>query len=104
MRIDPHSAAQGLPEIEKSVNQSGVSGAKDTSPQTSNAALGEDEAQLSGTHIQAQALTAQALQFPEVRQEKVNALRQVVEDGRYGPGSDRIAEAMLGHMTIEPAA
>jgi flagellar biosynthesis anti-sigma factor FlgM len=66
--------------------------------------LGQDQAQLSGTHAQVQLLTAQALQFPEIRQEKVNALRQVVQDGSYRPSSQQVAGAIFDHLFAERAA
>lgn len=66
--------------------------------------LGEDQAQLSGVHVQVQALAAQAAQLPEVRQERVNALRQVVLEGNYHPSSDQVAQAIFDHMLAAPAA
>lgn len=65
--------------------------------------LGEDEALLSGLHVQVQALVAQASQLPEIRQERVNALRQTVLGGRYQPGSKQIAESVFAHLEM-PAA
>lgn len=105
MRIDGNSGAQGLPETEKSGNQS-ASSVSGELPATGAAGgvLGEDQAELSGTYAQVQALTAQALQFPEIRQEKVNALRQVVQEGSYQPSSSQIAGAMFAHMLEAPAA
>jgi flagellar biosynthesis anti-sigma factor FlgM len=105
MRIDANSGAQAPPEIEKSESQS-VSSAGGQLPSTGalGGVFGEDQAELSGSYGQAQALTAQALQFPEIRQEKVNALRQVVEDGSYQPSSSQIANAMFTHMLEIPAA
>jgi flagellar biosynthesis anti-sigma factor FlgM len=100
MRINPNQAAQPLPESGRTGNQSAAS----ASPQPSTgSALGEDQAQLSGSHLQVQVLASQALQFPEVRQEKVNALRQVVQDGSYRPSSTQVADAMFSHL-VKPAA
>jgi flagellar biosynthesis anti-sigma factor FlgM len=104
MRIDATSGAQGAPETERSGNQSASSMGQSSALGASAGVLGEDQAELSGAHIQVQALTAQALQFPEIRQEKVNALRQVVQDGTYQPSSDQIADAMFRHMLAMPAA
>lgn len=99
MRIDGNQGAQALPESSRSGNQGPASGGAAV-----NNPLGEDQAQLSGTHLQAQALAAQALQFPEIRQEKVNALRQVILDGGYQVSSEQVAEAVFAHMLVEPAA
>jgi flagellar biosynthesis anti-sigma factor FlgM len=104
MRIDANSGAQGLSETEPSGNQSASKMGGQPVAEASGGVLGEDQAELSGTHAQVQALTAQALQFPEIRQEKVNALRQVVQDGSYQPSPDQIAGAMLTDIMVVPAA
>jgi flagellar biosynthesis anti-sigma factor FlgM len=104
MRIDSNQGAQSLAESSRSAQPqqspantgSGVTGGGST--------LGEDQAQLSGAHVQIRALTAQALQFPEVRQEKVNALRQVLAHGTYQPASKQVADAVFSHMLAVPAA
>jgi negative regulator of flagellin synthesis FlgM len=102
MRIDLNPGAQLLPESGRTGNQSAASG--DTRSSASSDPLGADQAQLSGAHVQVLALVAQALQFPEIRQEKVNSLRQVVLDGSYQPGSKQIAEAVLAHFRVTAAA
>jgi flagellar biosynthesis anti-sigma factor FlgM len=101
MRIDPNQAAQVLPETTLAGSSGGTSAAAQTS---GSGALGEDQALLSGAHTQVQALAAQALQFPEVRQEKVNALRQVVANGSYQPSPAQVADAVFGHMLSVSAA
>jgi flagellar biosynthesis anti-sigma factor FlgM len=117
MRIEGNPAAQALPENGRSTNlsatatvlhtdgsayssASGSIASLMTSSQTSFASgsLGEDQAELSGFHAQVRALAGQALQFPEIRQEKVNALRQAVLAGTYQPSSKQIADAVLAHM------
>lgn len=104
MRIDANSGARGVPEIEKSGNQSAAGvGSPSSAAGALGGVLGEDQAELSGAHEQVQALTAQALQVPEIRQEKVNALRQVVQDGSYQPSSGQIADAMFTHRVEMPA-
>jgi flagellar biosynthesis anti-sigma factor FlgM len=101
MRIDPNPQAQPAPESAPNSNPSSAGNAPSSA---SSNALGEDQASLSGAHVQVQALATEVLQFPEVRQEKVNALRQVVADGSYKPSSDQIADAMFAHMQATPAA
>ena len=102
MRIDSNQGARLIPESDRIRPQSpGNSG---PGPAANGSLLGDDQAQLSGSHAQVQALTAQALQFPEVRQEKVNALRQSVLDGTYQPGSEQVAEAVFAHLLVAPAA
>ncbi len=101
MRIDQNQIAQPLAESSRTGDQSAAS--VETRSAVSNA-LGEDQAQLSGNHLQVHDLTAQALQLPEIRQEKVNALRQVVQNNNYQPGSGQVADAIFTHMLVIPAA
>jgi flagellar biosynthesis anti-sigma factor FlgM len=101
MRIDGNAGAQALPENSRSNSAASASG--DTRP-AATSAPGEDQTQLSGSHVQVQVLTAQALQLPEVRQEKVNALRQVVLSGNYQPSAGQTASALFMHLLAEPAA
>jgi flagellar biosynthesis anti-sigma factor FlgM len=93
MRIDLNQGPQAAPETRAgSVRNAPASSNSGASP------LGEDQAQLSAMHAQAQALTAQAAQLPEIRQERVQALRQAVESGRYRVNSQQLAGAMVAHM------
>ena len=98
MRIDFHSGPQTVADTNHASAQS--SNASTRSPANS----GEDQAQLSGASSQVAALTSQASQLPEVREERVQALREAVEYGRYRPDAEKIAAAMLGHMILGPAA
>ncbi|MFZ0814512.1 MAG: flagellar biosynthesis anti-sigma factor FlgM [Candidatus Sulfotelmatobacter sp.] len=100
MRIDPNQTAQQLPESSRSSGQSPASG--DTRASVGSP-LGEDQAQLSGIHAQVQTLTAQVAQLPEVRQEKVNALRQAVLGGSYQPSAAQVAEGLFAHMVGKAA-
>jgi flagellar biosynthesis anti-sigma factor FlgM len=99
MRIDVNQAAQPLSESVRSGNPSPASSAARASGRSP---LGEDQAQLSGVRVQV--LATQVLQFPEVRQEKVSALRQVVLGGSYQPSSKQVAEAVFAHLLVLPAA
>jgi flagellar biosynthesis anti-sigma factor FlgM len=69
-----------------------------------SSALGEDQAQLSGAHAHVQALATQASQLPEVRQERVPALRHAVESGQYQASPDEVAGALLAHLIAQRAA
>jgi len=99
MRIELNYGPQSVPESNRSVAQNPASGSL---PATS--ALGEDQAQISGAHLQVQALAAQAAQLPEVREERVQALRQAVQSGQYHPSREKVAGAILEHMIAGPAA
>jgi flagellar biosynthesis anti-sigma factor FlgM len=100
MRINPNQGSQPVPES----GQSGNSRSVTSNPRSSAGnPLGEDQAQLSDAHAQVQALAAQVMQFPEVQQEKVTALRDVVQTGSYQPGPAKVAGALFDHM-VKPAA
>jgi len=100
MRIDSNQGAQALPENSRASSPSSASADAHSS---AGAWVGEDQAQLSGAHVQVQALVAQASQLTEIRQEKVNALRQAVLGGSYQPGVAQVAVALFSHM-VEKAA
>jgi flagellar biosynthesis anti-sigma factor FlgM len=110
MRIDSNFGPQSVPENNRSTTESasaaGNASANSTSAETQLGSdpLGTDQAQLSGVHLQVQALAAQAAQLPEVRQERVSALRQAVLGGNYDTTPEQTAGALLGHMIIAPAA
>jgi flagellar biosynthesis anti-sigma factor FlgM len=101
MRIDSNHGAQPLAENQAaSQAANGAASAKAQSTAAAAAgssALGEDQAQLSGAHVQIQALVGQALQLPEVRQERVQALRQAVVAGKYQPSANDVAGALLAN-------
>jgi Anti-sigma-28 factor, FlgM len=101
LRIDLHQAAQPLLESGRTGNPSRANGG--ICPFVSSL-LDEDQAQRSGARVQVQPLAAKVLQFPEIRQEKVNALRQVVLGGSYQPSSNQVAEAVFAHMLVKSAA
>jgi flagellar biosynthesis anti-sigma factor FlgM len=104
MRINSNQAAPLLPESGRSGSAGSSSTSVTENRASASSALGEDSAQLSGAHVQVQALVAQALQFPEVRQEKVAALRQAVLSGSYQPTSQQVAGAVLAHLAVNAAA
>jgi len=56
---------------------------------------GEDTASLSFDRASVGSLVSQAMASPEVRQDKVDALRQAISNGQFKIEPDKIAEAML---------
>jgi flagellar biosynthesis anti-sigma factor FlgM len=105
MRIEGNPTAQPLLESGRSANPSAATGdARTSATSSASGSLGEDQAELSGVHGQVRTLAEQALQFPEIRQEKVNALRQAVLGGNYQPSSKQMADAVFAHMQASPAA
>lgn len=75
------------------------------SPQSSASAVptGQDQAQLSVDSGTVQQLKARVSQLPEIRQERVNALRQAVSSGSYQISNQQLGDAigsdLLGRVT-----
>lgn len=103
MRIDSHSGAQPLPE-NQATGSAGSSRSQTTGSAAGSSALGEDQALLSGAHVQVQALVAQVLQLPESNVDKVQALRQAVASGEYKPNADQVAGALLTNLATAKIA
>ncbi len=57
----------------------------------------EDKASLSVDTFNASSLEATALAAPQIRQDKVDALRQSIQNGDYKVEPDKIAQAILEH-------
>jgi len=87
MRIDLNSIS--LNNIEREDK------AKKAAGKHSGAANIEDKATLSSDSLDISALKSQALASPEVRQDKVEALRQQVQSGQYKVDADEIAKSIL---------
>lgn len=51
----------------------------------------------SGDKVSMSSLAGQALQLPEVRQDRVDSLRQQIASGTYRVDPQSIADAMLSH-------
>jgi flagellar biosynthesis anti-sigma factor FlgM len=100
MRIDLNYGPPPLPEAKGN----GAPNPGVTSASAGNLLDVEDQAQLSAAHSQVQAMVAQATQLPEIREERVQSLRQAVQGGHYQPNPEKVAGAMLVHMTAGPAA
>ncbi len=60
---------------------------------------GADKLQFSGRAEQSSKLLEQVKQLPDVRQEKVGALREQISAGEYNPPAEKIADAILKDET-----
>jgi len=69
-----------------------------------NSDLAGDVASPSADYARAQALTAALSQVPDVREEKVAALAQMVHSGSYTVSPEQTAEALMAHMADRAAA
>jgi flagellar biosynthesis anti-sigma factor FlgM len=99
MRIDSNQNAPAVSENSRSAaSPQAANSSSSTAGSVLSVSAGEDQAQLSGAHVLVQALAAQASQLPEVRQEKVSALRQAVQNGDYRPDPEQVAGALFSHL------
>ncbi len=103
MRIASNQGAQALPDSQRTSNPAV---AKAGAPALSGVSspVGGDQAQLSGIHVQIQALVVQVSQLPEATQEKVNALRQAIISGTYRRSPAQVAEALFSNLVVKLAA
>jgi len=105
MRIDLSYEPQATLESERSTIGPAAAGSS-----SRNAAPGEslgqdqDQAQLSGAYVEVQTLAAQASQLPEVREDRVQTLRQAVEGGQYQARPSQVAGALVAHLIAARAA
>jgi flagellar biosynthesis anti-sigma factor FlgM len=86
------------------VGQGTPAGARANTANAAGQALGEDSAQLSSDQARVQSFAAQVNNLPEIRQEKVDALRRVIREGSYEVSPEQTADAMLSEAQVRPAA
>ena len=100
MRIDPNQ--QYLDNINAGVVEKKMTGnvASGTNASAAEASSieGGDTVLLSGTLAQAQQLKVQLSQTPDIRTDRVNALRQQILQGTYAPTNGQIAGAMMSEI------
>ena len=87
MRIDLNNISLNGVERDDKTRKAGTK-----APSTPNV---EDKASLSVDTLSISSLAAQALATPSIRQDKVEALRQSVQNGEYAVEPDKIAQAIL---------
>jgi len=87
MRIDQNNISLNAVERDDKTRK-----ASSKAPSTPNV---EDKASLSVDALSVSSLEAKALNAPEVRQDKVEALRQAIQNGDYKVEAEKIAQAIL---------
>lgn len=99
MRIDPNQFLGNVQpdNVEQTKNRSTQQAQSGATPENAQVDA-EDTFQLSGTLGQVQSLKAQLAQTPDVRSERVAALRQQVQQGTYHPTNEQIANAMVSEL------
>ena len=89
MRVDLNGISLNGLEREDKTKKAGAKPA--------GAANVEDKASLSVDTLSLSSLEAKVQATPEVRQDKVEALRQAIQNGEYKVEPDKIAHAILQH-------
>jgi len=89
MRINPNQSIASELVTESTVRTD------KSSKSSSSAASSQAGADFFGDTTNVGGLTAQAMQTPEIRQDRVTALRAAVRDGSYQLDPGKIADAML---------
>ncbi len=98
MRVDLTSRGVEPPEKGKTgrAGQTGASGS--TASSASSGTAGLDQASFSFDPARVQALEAQVLAQPEIRQAKVEALQQAIGKGEYSVSAGQVADAMASDL------
>ena len=94
MKIEVNSPTVSLPSVDRSAKKvptSAVVGAQDAT---------QDRTTFHTDTLSVQSLTTQALNSPEVRQDRVDALRQAVKSGEYKVDSTKTADAIIDSKAI----
>lgn len=90
MRIDLYSSSAS-----QISSETGSQKASAQSGAASTVTSGEDRATLTSGSASVASLVSTALTSPEIRQDKVDSLRQAVSSGQYELDPDKIAESIL---------
>jgi flagellar biosynthesis anti-sigma factor FlgM len=94
MKIEVNSPTVSLPSVDrgaKKVSTSALGGAQDAT---------QDTTTFHTDTLSVQSFTTQALNSPEVRQDRVDALSQAVKSGKYNVDSTKTADAILGNKEV----
>jgi len=89
MKIELNSSPTTQLPVDREVKKASTSG---TTTAQSTAA---DRTTLHSDNVSVQSLTSQAMSTPEVRQEKVDTLRQSVNSGEYKADAKETADAIV---------
>ncbi len=90
MRIDLNRAAAG-----QIANELASASKRVESSKLHKASAAEDKATLSSDSVSISTLANKAMEHPEIRQDKVDAIRQRIESGSYKIDHGKIADVIL---------
>ncbi len=91
MKVDLNSLAASQIAVDRGAKQ--VSNGRLTGTQGAT----EDKISIHSDSLSVQSLTSQALNSPQIREDKVSTLQQSVTSGAYQPDANGIAGAMIEH-------
>lgn len=95
MRIDPQ-----VPALDTSatnlVTDARTGAAANAAAQV--AGVPNDTVQLSGNQVTLSRLVAQLATLPDVRQERIDALRSAIQSGQFNPSNDEVAGAIVNEL------
>jgi negative regulator of flagellin synthesis FlgM len=89
MKIDINATLTGQVPTERAAKQVST-GCPTTFPSNT-----EDKTTLSSSKTSVESMTSQALQTPEIRQDKVSAIRESIKNGSYDLDPSKIASAII---------
>ena len=102
MKIDPkvQLPSEISPEAIKNTRKANVQQQTGAVLPTAVPTAGQDTVSISSTHSDLQTLKVQLDQIPDIRTDRVNALRQQVNNRQYAPSSANIAQAVINEQSI----
>jgi negative regulator of flagellin synthesis FlgM len=100
MRIDLNPSS--MPELARSSGSDNSAKAGQSTAAGQTSANAGDVAQLSTGADAVQTLKSHLDQLPDVRQDRVDTLRQAISDGSFKASPDQIASAMLANPNQAP--
>lgn len=95
MRVDLYNSAASQISSDLSSQQVGTQGSSQSAGSSGDVS-GDDRTSLSSGATEVASLVSTALSSPDVRQDKVDSLRQAISGGQYQVDSASIAASMAG--------
>ncbi len=96
MRVDYGRGGLDLPETSPEQGKASRAGRNSAAASGSANGASADQTRLTFNQAKVQSLQAQVLAQPEIREAKVRALRQSVNDGQYSVSAGEVAGAIVG--------
>jgi flagellar biosynthesis anti-sigma factor FlgM len=93
MRIDLHVRSSEATQANRSTGSEAAGKAKSAAADKS--AVQADETRLSSHRARVQELERAAKDVPDLRQERVKSLKTAIQEGRYQPPAEQVANAMF---------